>query len=84
MCTGKGHNMGRLDYFIELFGTLPTPGPGDNASTGKAFIGRGGVVSARTPLQVSLFRLGFALAASTISNPMTVTSQHVDAVCQAR
>ena len=29
--------MERMDYFIELFGTLPRAGPGDNASTRKAF-----------------------------------------------
>lgn len=29
--------MDRMDYFIELFGTLPRAGPGDNASTRKAF-----------------------------------------------
>jgi SAM-dependent methyltransferase len=29
--------MDRMDYFIELYGTLPRAGPGDNASTRKAF-----------------------------------------------
>ena len=29
--------MDRMDYFIELFGALPRAGPGDNASTRKAF-----------------------------------------------
>jgi hypothetical protein len=29
--------MDRMDYFIELFGTLPRAGPGDNAYTRKAF-----------------------------------------------
>ncbi len=29
--------MDRMDYFIELYGALPRGGPGDNASTGKAF-----------------------------------------------
>lgn len=29
--------MDRMDYFLELFGTLPRAGPGDNASTRKAF-----------------------------------------------
>jgi len=36
-CTGKRRIMDRMDYFIELFGTLPRAGPGDNASTRKAF-----------------------------------------------
>jgi ubiquinone/menaquinone biosynthesis C-methylase UbiE len=29
--------MNRMDYFIELYGSLPRGGPGDNASTRKAF-----------------------------------------------
>lgn len=29
--------MNRMDYFIELYGTLPRAGPGDNASTRKSF-----------------------------------------------
>ncbi len=29
--------MDRMDYFLELFGTLPRAGPGDNAYTRKAF-----------------------------------------------
>jgi len=29
--------MDRMDYFLELFGSLPRAGPGDNASTRKAF-----------------------------------------------
>ena len=29
--------MDRMDYFLQLFGTLPRAGPGDNASTRKAF-----------------------------------------------
>ncbi|MFH1920551.1 MAG: class I SAM-dependent methyltransferase [Planctomycetota bacterium] len=29
--------MDRMDYFIELYGSLPRAGPGDNASTRKAF-----------------------------------------------
>ena len=29
--------MDRMDYFVELFGTLPRAGPGDNASTRRAF-----------------------------------------------
>ena len=29
--------MERMDYFIELYGTLPRAGPGDNASTRRAF-----------------------------------------------
>ncbi len=30
--------MNRMDYFIELYGALPRAGPGDNASTRKAFV----------------------------------------------
>ena len=29
--------MDRMDYFLELYGTLPRAGPGDNASTRRAF-----------------------------------------------
>ena len=29
--------MDRMDYFVELYGSLPRGGPGDNASTRKAF-----------------------------------------------
>ncbi len=29
--------MDQMDFFLELYGTLPRAGPGDNASTGRAF-----------------------------------------------
>ena len=29
--------MDRMDYFIDLYGSLPRGGPGDNVSTRKAF-----------------------------------------------
>jgi SAM-dependent methyltransferase len=33
----EGGTMDRMDYFVELFGTLPRAGPGDNASTRRVF-----------------------------------------------